>query len=183
MCIQRAYANLKRLYPHRHYLTTKLKILLTVSLVLSHFNFCDAVYGPCLTREYSKKIQKVQRSCLRFIYGIRKFEPVIHKLKDCNWIDMERRRRLHSMILFHSIILYKTPPYLFNKIKLRSDVHTLNLRHRGLLSAPTHSTTTFTRSFTFNIVSLYNGLPLPLKSLSLYKFKKSYTQFLLTGSL
>lgn len=183
MCIQRAYANLKRLYPHRHYLTTKLKILLTESLVLSHFNFCDAVYGPCLTREYSKKIQKVQRSCLRFIYGIRKFEPVIHKLKDCNWIDMEKRRRLHSMILFHSIILYKTPPYLFNKIKLRSDVHTLNLRHRGLLSAPTHSTTTFTRSFTFNIVSLYNGLPLPLKSLSLYKFKKSYTQFLLTGSL
>lgn len=90
--IQKAYANLKMLYPNRHLLSQSLKLKLTDSLVLSHFNYCDVIYGPCLDKLDSNRIEKVQKSCLRFIYGIRKFEPISYKLKEAKWLCMEDRR-------------------------------------------------------------------------------------------
>lgn len=39
-----------------------------------HFNFGDTVYGPCLPKLGSDRIQKVQTNCLRFVYRIRKFD-------------------------------------------------------------------------------------------------------------
>ena len=98
-CIGRAYANLKMLYPHRHVLPERLKIKLTDALVLSHFNFCDVAYGPCLTNIDKNRIQRVQKSCLRFIYGIQKHEPISHKLVAANWLNMESRRVLHASTL------------------------------------------------------------------------------------
>ena len=103
-CIQVAYSNLKKIFPHRHLLSKKDKIMLTDSLVLSHFNFADVVYGPCLTRMDSDRVQRVQKACLRLICGIRRREPVSHKLKEINWLSMDLRRKLHSAVLFHKII-------------------------------------------------------------------------------
>lgn len=182
LCIQRAYANLKSLYPHRHALDKKTKLLLSETLVLSHFNYCDSVYGPCLTKQDKVRVQRVQRSCLRFVYGIRKFEPVIYKLKPSNWLDMEDRRKLHSAVLFHSVIFNKSPPYLYNKIKFRSDVHTLNLRFRGLLSPPLHKTSLFTRSFSYNVYVFYNNyIPQDMKSLTPARFRYCYKKSLLNS--
>lgn len=181
-CVQKAYVNLKLLYPHRRALNQNLKLRLSEALVLSHFNYCDALYGPCLTKQDRDRVQRVQRSCLRFVFGIRKFDPVIHKLKSCNWLDMENRRKLHSAVLFHGIVFNKTPPYLYNKIKFRADVHTLNLRFRGLLSPPLHKTALFTRSFSYNIYILYNHIPLELKFLRPASFKYVYKNILLRHS-
>lgn len=179
LCIQKAYANLKLLYPHRHALNQKLKLVLSDALVLSHFNYCDTLYDPCLTKRDKGRIQRVQRSCLRFVYGIRKFEPVIHKLKDAKWLDMDNRRKFHSSVLFQSIIYNKSPPYLYNKIQFRSDVHTLNLRFKGMLSPPIHNTSLFTRSFSYNVYNLFNQLPLNLKNLRPANFKYLYKKMFL----
>lgn len=179
-CLKTAYANLKMLYPHRRVLSQPLKIRLTDTLVLSHFNYADAVYGPCLTAVDTNRIQRVQKSCLRYIFGIRKYEPVTYKLKDAKWLTMQLRRQLHSACLFHGIIKFERPPYLYRKIKFRSDVHTLNLRYKGLLSPPLHHTAAFLRSFTFNIYALYNRIPPPLKVMNIASFKASYKQMLMS---
>lgn len=139
--------------------------------MLSHFNYCDVLYGPCLDGIYKLKIEKVQKNCLRFIYGIRKFDPVSHKLKDAKWLSMENRRKLHSLVLFHNIIYKNCPPYLTDKINFRTDVHNLNLRFKGLITPPPHKTSLFQRSFTYNIYKLYNGLSESLKSLKPSTFK------------
>lgn len=179
-CTQRAYANLKYLYPHRHILSQSLKIKITDMLVLSHFNYCDSVYGPCLDKANANKIEKIQKACLRYIYGIRKYEHVTYKLKDTKWLNMEARRKLHCTTLFHNIVLNKSPPYLYNKIKYRSDVHTLNLRFRGLISPPHYRTTLYRRCFSYNIFLLYNKVPFHYKSFKFPKFKIMYKKFLLT---
>ena len=172
-CLQKAYASLKMLYPHRHALSWNLKIKLTDALVSSHFNFCDVVYSPCLDHIYKQKIERVQKSCLRYIYGIRKFERISHKLEDAGWATMEKRRELHSVVLFHKVIYYQTPPYLLNKITFRSDVHTLNLRFGDRISPPPHRTAMFRRCFTWNIYLLYNQLPHDWKQLTLLSFEKN----------
>ncbi|CAH0555180.1 unnamed protein product [Brassicogethes aeneus] len=81
-CIKKAYSSLKMLYPHRHILSQTLKLKLTDSLVLSHFNYCDVVYGPCLDKVNINRIEKVQKSCLRYTYGIRKYDPISYKLQE-----------------------------------------------------------------------------------------------------
>lgn len=103
-CIQKSYANLKMLFPHRHSLNISVKILLCDTLILSHFNYCDSVYGPCIDNIDFNRIQRVQKSCLRFIYGIRKYDRITHKLRDAKWLNMSSRRKLHMATLFHKII-------------------------------------------------------------------------------
>ena len=171
-CLQKAYASLKMLYPHRNILSQNLKIKLTDALVLSHFNFCDVIYSPCLDQVDKQKIERAQKSCLRYIYGIRKFEPVSYKLIDTNWLTMEKRRKLHSLVLFHKIITNQSPPYLLHKITYRTDIHNLNLRFRGLISLPPHRSAMFRRCVSHNIYFLYNEIPQGLRQLTLPAFRK-----------
>lgn len=180
-CIKKAYANLKVLYPSRKILSRPLKIKLTDALVLSHFNYCDIVYGPCLDHADTLRIQRVQKSCLRFIYGIRRRDPISYKLKETGWITMENRRKVHSAVFFHKLILSNCPPYLLNKITYRTDVHSLNLRFRGYISPPPHRTAFFERSFSFHIYKLFNSIPEWMRSLSLSSFKTNYRRYVFSS--
>lgn len=58
------YVVLRVLYSSTHILDGNLNGL----LVLSRFNYADAVYSACLMQTDVYKIQKVQNSCLHFIY-------------------------------------------------------------------------------------------------------------------
>uniref|UniRef100_A0A6P7GGK2 Uncharacterized protein LOC114336860 n=1 Tax=Diabrotica virgifera virgifera TaxID=50390 RepID=A0A6P7GGK2_DIAVI len=49
LCLKKAYSMLKALYPHRHFLNIKTKAMLCESLILSHFNHYDHIYGPFLS--------------------------------------------------------------------------------------------------------------------------------------
>lgn len=178
-CIQRAYVRIKLLYSSRHDLSINLKKMLCDSLVLSIFNHGDVVYGNCLTQIQKNRIQKIQNSCLRLIYGIRKFEQISHKLREANWLNMEGRRKVHSACFYHRIIFYKTPAYLHNKIIYRSHVHNINIRFRWLITPPMHKTSYFERSFTYNIAKTYNCLPNYLKSLNPSNFHKQILKYYL----
>ncbi|XP_031359025.1 uncharacterized protein LOC116182622, partial [Photinus pyralis] len=78
--IASAYGQLRSLYSSRHILGTKHKAVLCDSLVLSRFNYCDVLYGPCLLAKDRDRIQRVQNSCLRFVFGIRKYDRISHTL-------------------------------------------------------------------------------------------------------
>lgn len=145
---------------------------------MSIFNFCDTVYGPCLSAATSQRIQRIQNFCLRFIYGIRRHQSVRHKFQDSKWLTMKQRRILHRGTLYHKIIISNSPTYLYRKITFRDDVHNLNLRYKGLLTPPYHKTALFERSFTFSIYKLYNPLPPQLKSCTSFSFAKQFKKHL-----
>lgn len=81
--VRKAYSNLKILYQHRYYLSIDVKLMLCNSLVLSTFMYCSTVYGPCIDGRDRKRIQRVQNACLRFVYGIRKYDHISHTLAYC----------------------------------------------------------------------------------------------------
>lgn len=148
--------------------------MLCESLVLSQLHYCDTVYGPCLNSLDINRIQKLQNSCLRLIFGVRKYEHISHTLKQVNWLNMKNRRYLHSACQFYAVLLNQSPTYLFKKISYRCDVHHLNTRFRGTLTPPSFSTELFRRSFTYNIVKCINNLPDELKGVKIQinSFKK-----------
>lgn len=178
-CLQKAYLNLRIIYQHKSVLNKKSKTMLCESLVLSHVNFCDVVYGPCLYSVDIKRIQRLQNSCLRLIFGIRKFDHISHAFKSIRWLKMHDRRYVHSVILFLKILTHKTPPYLLERVSYRCDVHNLNLRFRGALTPPIHYTEIFKRSFSYNIVRLVNSLPIVVRDRSNYKIKRDLYCYLM----
>lgn len=174
--IRKAYYNLKILYISKDMLNRKLRASLCESLVLSQFNYCDVLYGFCIDKQDCYRIQKVQNSCLRFIYGIKKWDHVSYKLKELNWLNMLDRRKYHSLCFFHRLILLKSPQYLYNKIRFRTDIHNINIRKKDMLSMPRHKSVLYQRSFSYNIVKLYNQIDKNMKLMPMSSFKKKVKQ-------
>lgn len=141
------------------------------SLVLSHFNHCDVVFGPCLDSSDIKRIQKTQNSCLRLIYGIKRPQRISHKLKEAGWLSMYNRRKHHMVCFFYKILKYKTPEYLYRKITFRTDVHNLNLRRKNMLTIPSHKKEIYKRSFSYNVATFGEILDVPSFVLSYSVFK------------
>lgn len=178
-CMGRAYGSLKMLYPYRKYLPLHTKKLLCNSLVLSQLDYCSQIFAPSLDNNDKQRVQRLQNSCLRFCYGIRKYQHISHKLDEIKWLNMQKRFLLKAAVLFHKIILYKQPPYLYNKIRFRTDVHNLNLRRKNLIYPPSHKSALFQRSFTFQVYKTYNSVPGHLKSLNVSPFRSAMFRHLL----
>ena len=159
VCLRRAYSGLRLLYPLRHCLSRDTKRRLCDSLILSHFAYCAPLYHSAIDSVDVRRIQRVQNSCLRYIYGIRKYDHVTYKLQEVGWLNMTNRRKLQCLVFYHRLITTGKPPYLYNKITFRSDVHNLNTRFRGRLSPPSHRLALFRRSFTYQICNAYNNVP------------------------
>lgn len=171
--IKNACYKLKILYPYRNLFSLGLKAKLCESLVLSIFNYASPVYGPCLDVADKARIQRIQNSCLRYVFGIRKFDRISHKLADLKWLNMNNRRRYHSLILYHKIITTGTPPYLLHKIRFRTDVHNINIRNRNLITPPRHRLSFYERSFSYSVYVAYNHVPNVFKELSLGAFRRA----------
>lgn len=179
--ISNSYLALRTLYPHRKYLPISVKKSLCDAIVLSQFNYCAPVYHASIDACTSVRIQRIQNSCLRYIYGIRKFEHISHKLHDACWLNMFNRRKLLNLCLFHRIIVQNKPPYLCNRFSYRSDIHNVHVRFRGLISPPQHKLALYERSFSYQIYYLYNSVPVQFKLLGVGEFKRRMREQLLVG--
>lgn len=176
--LQKSYSSLKLIYSGRDILNFNLKKMLCESLVLSHFNYCDFVYGPCLDLHEQNRIQKVQNSCCRLIYGIKKYDHISHKIKEANWLNMENRRLHHLGNFVHKTLVTSKPLSIKKKFIKRSSIHSKNIRFRNKYTMPHHQTAIFRRSFIFNAISLYNSLPDDFKIFNINKFKYKYKKYL-----
>lgn len=182
--LQKSFMSLKLLYSNRHILNFNLKKNLCESLVLSNFNYCDFIYGPCLDSFSTNRIQKVQNSCARLIYNLRKYDHISPAINNLKWLNMANRRLLHlGNFLINLISEPQSSSSLKNMFTFRSQIHSVNLRHVQRLTMPHHHTAMFKRSFTFNAVKLYNALPIDLLEMSTKKFKSEFKRYLLTNRI
>lgn len=181
---KKAYSSLKLIFSNRDILNTKLKRTLCDSLVLSHFNYCDFIYGNSLYHRDTSKIQRVQNTCCRLIFSLRKYDRISHKITDCNWLNMEHRRMHHFGVFLHSLF---TAPHSSSLLRAkfipRSDIHDRNIRVVNRFTVPRHRTAMFQRSFLYNAVKLYNSLPDEFRLYNVNKFKYKYRSFLFSKQI
>lgn len=170
--LQRGYNALRMLYPHRLCLGRPIKKALCSSLVLSRLQYGCQLFSVCLDSNCLRKAQRLQNSCLRFIYGIKKFSHISHTLKPTNWLNMANKFKMQRLCFYHRVVSKGVPVYLYNKIKYRTDIHNVNIRHKEMITVPKHRTTLFKRSFTYSICSEYNQLPNEVKALGERAFKR-----------
>lgn len=112
-----------------------MKIVLWNTLILSNFHFCDVLYGRYIDNVDRSRIQRIQNSCLYFIYGIRRGERVLHKLKWDGWVSMCYLRLMHFACFRFRILKCKAHFYRYKRIRFITDVHKTDLKFiNGLLS-------------------------------------------------
>lgn len=174
-----SYNILRQLYPHKHMLNSKTKLNICEALIISKVSYCDTIYGPALLKYDSNRLQKIQNSCFRFAFGIRKYDHINYKFNENKKLKLDQLRNMHTLTLVHKVLQSGKPTYLYKKLFRFEGVSTYNTRNKNTLVIPKHSTAMFKRCFTYNACKLYNSLPVNFQNYSLINFKKKLKSFLL----
>lgn len=177
-------ASLRRL---RNFLPTATKIALAQSLLLPILDYADACYLD-LREDQLDKLERLQNYCIRFIFGLRKYDHVSEFRDKLKWLPIRFRRNAHILTLVFNILFNPTTPrYLKCHLNYVYDSHSRDLRSsEGLtLSHPEfNSPSFFGRSFAVQAVRLWNTLPLKIrKAPSLESFKTQVKNWYLSQQI
>ena len=176
-----AYGKLRLAYRHIQFLTPDSRQAVVESYVLSQFNYCDVILQN-ITTQLSDKIQKVQNSCVRFIFNLKKYDHISPYLKELNILKMENRRLSHALSLVHNIVNGRAPKYLINRVMYNHNVHAHVTRFRdSIVIARTRNNYGHHRFFV-KMCKTYNDVTKILKlnrNISTYAFKKKIKKYFL----
>ena len=153
--ISTAYYKLKFSYRFKNFLTQESKTTLCEGYVLAHFNYCDSVYNN-ITEFLKQKIQKAQNTCIRFIFGLRKYDHISSYFTQLKTLNMEERRTVHGLTTMHKIVTNIAPTYLTSKIIYHNNLHNYNTRNRNNIVIRLSRTVTYNHSYFPTFSRLYN---------------------------
>ena len=134
-----------------------------------------------MTKYLQEKIQKVQNNCLRFIFGLRKFDHVSSVRKTNKMLNMQDRRLLHALSMMFRIKNGTAPSYLCDRITRQSDIHSHNTRNRDNITTPFARTNMRAHSFFVHTSKKFNHVSKNIKvtGVSLLSFKSNCRKYLL----
>ena len=171
--------SLKRL---QNFIPIKTKVHLCQTLLLPLIDYGDVCYLD-LTEDRLNKLDRLQNVCIRYIFGLRKFDHVSEFRSRLNWVEIRDRRNLHILSLLYSVLNNpNSPSYLSSRFTALA-AHGLGLRSERLLSLliPKHNTTFYEYSFTVHAAKLWNKLDPYIRSApSISSFKSRLTKLYLS---
>lgn len=150
--------------------------MLAQSLLLPILDYADACYLD-LTQAHLDKLERLQNVCIRFVFGLRKYDHVSEFRSKLKWLPIRLRRDVHILSSLHKIIYNpKTPSYLKERFHFRQETSSRELRpsYQLTLSCTSQKTKFYHNSFTSQAVRLWNELPLDIRkveSIACFKFK------------
>ena len=128
--VSNAIGRLKQAYRHKNFLTQEVRLIIVEYYVLAKINYCDILFQN-LTVELKNKLAKFQNWCVKFVFGLRKYDHVSDYYKKHKILRMEERRKLHTLTQVHKLKKGIGPDYLLKKLKSRKDTHDHNTRRRN----------------------------------------------------
>ena len=153
----------------------KRKRALYLTLVRSQFEHCSPVWRPS-NKTSLEKFDNFQKKAIKWILAeeelsYHSYDCYVRKCRQVNILPLSCRFDLNDLILFHKVvnsyIPLNLPPYLtlFNgETRLRS-THLDNLCYISSIIPKTSSSSLLSKSFFYRTHSLWNSLPLEIRSL------------------
>ena len=179
--VANAYGRLKQVYRHKNFLCAKSKIKICESYILSHFNYCDIILQN-MSGSLKNKIQKVQNTCTRLIFDMRKYYHISNIFKTLMTLNMTNRRLFHSISLMHKIEKKMAPKYLSDKIIHFNEIHTHNTRGNRFIITTKANTSAKQNTFIYYASKKYNEFLKNIKgtnNTSVYTFKNKCKEYIL----
>ena len=167
-------------------LPVKTKVELAQSLLLPILDYADVCLID-LNEDLLNKLQRLQNLCVRFIYGLRKFDHVSEYRSKLKWLPIRLRRDEHVLTLLYNVLYDpRTPTYLKERFQYLGSGHCRTLRSMSdnVLLAPLTRSGYYRESFTVRATHLWNKLPSEIRhSKSLAIFRTKLHNYLLECSL
>ena len=179
-CVTKAYGRLKQAYKFRNFLSQESRFNIIETYILSLFNYGDVLFQN-ITARLSNKIQRVQNSCMRFVFGLRKYDHISSCYEKNKTLNMENRRKLHALVLMHKVSIGEAPEYLSEKLTRHFDLHNYNTRGRENIAIQRVHTSTRANTFFISTAKTYNDILSSLnldRTISVYTFKHKCKTFL-----
>ena len=174
--IQKCNMNLRNLWYIGSKLSHDLKIQLVHSMIFSHLDYCNSVlYGA--TNNDINKLQKIQNSSVRFIYGnlIKKWDHVTPFLKKAHFLPVKFRISFKIALLVFKCINNIAPTYLQELLHLRdpkSNTLRIDNDYFILQQPPIPSLKMSENAFKYSGPKIWNNIPYEIRSCeTIAKFK------------
>ena len=165
MVISQSYKQISNIGQIRRYLEVDHVRTVVQALIVSKIDNCNSLlYG---VSEYEiSRLQKLQNSCARLIFGKKKFESVTELLSKLHWLPIKQRIYFKILLLVFKFFKNKTPSYINERL------HVTNFENFTLKISRTN-TQYGDRAFENCAPKLWEALPLNIKNLNtIESFKK-----------
>ena len=92
--------SLKRL---QNFIPLKTKVHLCQTLLLPLLDYGDVCYLN-ITEQLLNKLERLQNLCIRYVFGLRKFDHISEFRSRLNWVAIRDRRNFHTLSLLYNIL-------------------------------------------------------------------------------
>ena len=172
--IKGAFFKLKQFYRFKNFLTTRTKQRLVEVYVLSKLNYCNTV-TQAITVELKSKLQRLQNTCVRYIYNLKKYDHITPYMLKLNTLNIDSRTKYHALTQMHKIIKGFAPAYLTERITFRDAIHNYNTRRQNQIHLRRLKKTVKNGAFFVKTAKDYNDLlqnKIITKDMTVTKFKR-----------
>ncbi|KAJ8719480.1 hypothetical protein PYW08_011655 [Mythimna loreyi] len=167
----------------QRFLPFKTKIYLAQTLIQPIIDYADACYLDA-TEELLNKLERLQNLCIRFVFGLRKYDHVSQFRKDLKWLPIRLRRNTRVLCVLYNILFNPAyPGYLRDRFTFTRAADALCRSHlKYQLNFPPHNTHFYSNSFSFHAVRLWNSLPAKIREAeNVSVFKKQVKEHYLSN--
>ena len=174
-----AYYHLRTIKNIRHLLTLDACHAAVRSLVLSRLDYCNALLGGLNNRQLDR-LQRVQNSAARVIYGVRQREHITPSLRRLHWLPIRMRIMFKICTYMFKAIHGLGPEYINCFVERYMPVRALRSSCNGILLKVTVPRKTIGQSgFSVAGPQMWNDLPIDVRSAqSVMMFRKHLKTYL-----
>ncbi len=178
--ITKANSRLKFLYRQAGTLSTQTKRTLVSALIQPHFDYACSSWYYGLNQKSKNRLQTCQNKLIHFVLGLDSRTHLGNsQFREVRWLPIERRMWQMGMHLVYKILNGHVPAYVSPGIQRTSDRHTYNTRSRAWGLVIPKVCSHGQKTFLYNSIKRWNGLPLAVQSLpTLGRFKTALRRHL-----
>ena len=151
MLLSQSYKHFANIGRIRRYLTNDNVKSLVYALIMCRIDQNNSImYGICESE--ISRLQRLQNSCARLIYGKKKFDHVSGLFAELHWLPVRRRIIFKALLFVFKVFTGSAPVYLINCLTI------ISIENR-ILHVPKTLTTYGDRAFSNYSPRLWNALP------------------------
>ena len=166
-----SYQLLRNLYSVQKYLEADHLRLLVQSIIVSKIDYCNSLlYG--IPMYEINKLQRLQNSCARLIYGKKKNDHVTELLQMLHWLPIRQRIIFKMLTFVFKFFQQNVPEYISESLTVKN-------QNNCTLYSPRTNTSYGDRAFSNSAPKLWNSLPIFIRTAKSYNTFKSHLKHLL----
>ena len=161
-----SYKLLRNLSSVRKFLDPSDLRLLVQSIIMSRIDNCNSLLYGVLCSNINK-LQKLQNSCARLIYGKKRREHVTPLLKELHWLPIRQRIVFKILLLVFKFYNNIVPVYINELLQVSE-------RNNSILKVPRANTPYGDRAFQICAPRLWNALPSSIRGSNTLTYFRSH---------